>query len=760
MLALALPRADAAQLEVIAASGQVSPGGPIVSSIGEVSAGPGGEVGYLATTTGIFRRRANVIEHVLAAGQGVPDGTIASVGAPALDEEECVLAVVVLVGGDERLYRRCDDTSETLLAVGDLVGGAAVASLDLNRPQAAGDHVAVLVTLAGGTGAIVRISPGGTAPVARVGDPSPGGGTFTTLQPAGVARSGMVGFRAFVSNGRDGVFRSDGQVVSKLLTAGDASAFGQVESVDGAAQNAIDVWALLLRLEDGRRGIFRLDATALLPFVQAVAIQGDEMPGQAGATLQSFPSSLVPSVSLAGHVAFRAALGGTASGSAVFVAAPNGDPTILFTTRDETAVGLITRLRDPRVADDGSVAVTAMPPRTGLGIFLHAGGQMRVLAGFGEGTALVPFDRRYRFLAPAVRGHAGDAVFLGHYDELRRRTPDGGSAVIAVVGAPSPLGGQFAELGPASFDERGAAVFRAEVSGGSSGQGIFTAAAAGAAVGVVSVGERAPKGGRFRELPPNGAAAGGDVSMGTRRWGAFRAGLEATKADGGLFRLRGRKKRALERAGGKAPGGGRLVSFGMPALVTPKRYAFAAEVADGTQRAALLARRGRKRLELAREGLDTGTRLERRWEGFETPDATGGAIAFRATLNPGSDEGVFLSDWRRTGLLVATGDAVGSDVARTFGRPILTPTGVVVRATMASGRTLLLRSAVTEPPQPDAPVVSFAPLLATGGPSPLGGRIVALGAIRALPDGSIVLDAQLEGASGRFAVLRVYDEAP
>ncbi len=61
---------------------------------------------YLATTSGIFRRRGDVIEHVLAAGQSVPDGTVVGVGAPELDEADCVLAVAVLLGGDERLYRR------------------------------------------------------------------------------------------------------------------------------------------------------------------------------------------------------------------------------------------------------------------------------------------------------------------------------------------------------------------------------------------------------------------------------------------------------------------------------------------------------------------------------------------------------------------------------------------------------------------------------------------------------------------------------
>jgi hypothetical protein len=548
-------------------------------------------------------------------------------------------------------------------------------------------------------------------------------------------------------------------VVTKLLAAGDGSAGGQVASVDEAAQNAVDVWALLLRLADGRRGMFRMDAMALLPIVQAVALQDDEVPTRPGVTVRSFPSALVPSIALDGRIAFRATLGGAGSGSAVFVRPAIGPLQILFTTRDQTAVGLITRLRNPHVADDGSVAVAAMPPRVGSSVFIYATGQVQVLAAFGEGTDLVPIDRRYRFLTPAVRARAGDAVFLGHYDELRRWTREGGSAPVTSVGAPSPFGGQFAEIGPASFDERGASLFRAEVSGGSSGQGIFTATGTGI-VGVVSVGDRAPKGGRFSELPPTGAALGGDVSIGRQRWGAFAAGLEGTDPDHGLFRVRGRKKRALERAGGKVPGGGRYVAFGMPAMATPKRYAFTAEVLDGVQEAVLVARRGRKRRVLAREGADTGTRLDRRWEGFETPDARRDAVVFRASLNPGADEGVFLSDWRRIGLLAASGDAAAGDVLRTFGRPVLTTDGVVVRATMATGRTLLLRAGVSEPPAPEAPAVALEPLLATGDASPLAGRIVSLGTVRALSDGSVVIDVQLEGGAARFAVLRVYDEAP
>jgi hypothetical protein len=198
----------------------------------------------------------------------------------------------------------------------------------------------------------------------------------------------------------------------------------------------------------------------------------------------------------------------------------------------------------------------------------------------------------------------------------------------------------------------------------------------------------------------------------------------------------------------------------MPAMATPKRYAFAAEVADGTQEAVVVARRGRKRVLLAREGRDTGTRLDRRYASFGTPDATRDAIVFRASLAPGSDEGVFLSDWRRTGLLAATGDTADGDVLRVFGRPVLTATGVVVRATMASGRTLLVRARGTAAPAPETPPVPLETLVATGGTSPLGGRIVSLGTVRAVSDGSVVVDAQLEGGSARFVVLRVFDEAP
>jgi hypothetical protein len=750
-------------VQVVAASGPTSDAVGMVSSLSEVSAGPDGHVGFLTTTSGIFRRNENFIEHVLAAGQSIPGGTISGVGAPALDEDECVLAVVLLAGGDERLYRRCGDLVEAILAVGDLVDGTAIASFDLGRPVAAGGYVAVLVTLTGGTGTIVRVSEGLVTRIVGAGDPSPGGGVFSSVHLAGITGSGVVGFRGFVSGGRDGVFRGDGQAITKLLTAGDGSAAGRVASVDGAAQNAVDGWALLLRLDDGRRGMFRMDAAAVLPIAQAVAMQDEEVPGRPGVTLRSFPTSLVPSVSVAGHIAFRATLGGVLGGSAVFQVPPAGAPQILFTTREPTAVGLITRLRDPRVASDGSVAVSALPPGSGTSVFEHANGQVSVLAGFGEGTDLVPLERRYRFLSPAVRGSADTAVFLGHYDEIRRWTGEGRSVRVTSTGAASPLGGEFAEFGPASFDEAGTTLFRAEVSGGSSGQGIFAVpdgtAPGGSLVGLVSVGARAPKGGRMRELPATGVAAGGDISV-ARRWGGFPAGLEATAADSGLFRVRGRKTRALERAGRKAPGGGRYVSFGMPALATPKRYAFVAEVLDGTQEAVVVARRGRRRIVVAREGLDTGTRIARRYEAFENPDATGDAIVFRATLNPGTDEGVFLSDWRRTGLLVATGDAAAGDVLRGFGRPVLTTAGVVFRAGVAGGRTVLLRSAVTEPPALDAPAAALETLLATGDPSPLGGRIASLGTVRAAFAGSVVVDVQLEGASARFAVLRVYDEVP
>ena len=752
------PGARAQTTEVIAASGDVGGSLPLFSAVSEATAGPNGEVAFLASMTGAFRRGVGGLEHVFGIGQVLVDGTIAGVGLPALDEQECVLATLAWAGGGEALYRRCDDMTERLLSVGDMVEGWVIARLDLGRPVSAGPYVAALVDLDDGTTAIVRVDDMETRLVVRTGDASPSGGSFVSLRLAGVAGTGMVGFSGSVSGGRDGLFRADGDRLDKLLVAGDATAVGRIGAVEGATQGPLDTWAFLAELDDGRRGILKVDARDVLPLIEPVAMQGDAVAGRPGTLIAEFVSSLVPSLNTSGSVAFRAGLGGDAAGSGVFVVDPDAAPRLLFSTRDETAVGLLARLRDPQIAEDGSVVVGAKPRRAGASLYVHEGGQVSALAEFGESTDLDAPDRKFRFLNAVVRGRGAEAVFFGQHDTLWRSDADDGLRRVARQGDPSPIGGIIALLGPAVFDSRSDVTFRAEVMAAATGEAIFRASGSGL-VDVVIPGRRAPKGGRFRDFPAFGVEAGGDLTVGGR-WVGFLAGVEGSDADVGLFRVRKRKRRVLERQGRRAPEGGEYVAFGLPSMVTPKRYAFVAEIRDKSTRAGVVTRMGRRRRLIAREGRDTGTRIGLRFEGFGTPDATRAAVVFRATFTPGTAEGIFLHDWRETGLLVASGDDVGTGTVRSFGRPVLAGGAVVFRTTLTSGEVTVHRSRSTIPPAPDAPAVPLERVLGTGDASPIGGRVVGIGTLRGAPDGAVITIVDLAGARGRTAVLRIHDDAP
>lgn len=751
--------AAAASIERITASGDVGPAGLPQSQVLAPAEGPAGEVVFLSRLTGVFRRATAGVALVLGVGATVPDGEIASVGDATLDDASCAVVTAALVGGAEGIYRACPGGVTRVVAAGDVTaGGRTIRRIDFGGVVAAAGFVGFAARLDDGADAVLRADGAAVVEIARPGAPSPAGGTLGTLRVAGIRPDGTVGVRAAVSGGRDGLFAGDGGGLATALVEGASTLVGRLGAIEQATLSRGGVWAFLGALEDGRAGVFRFDGTQVLPLVEPLLLTNDPIPTRPGTSVRDFPNSLVPSVSSAGDVAFRAVLGGSGSGAALFATRGSPTPQLVFSTRDATDLGLLSRLGDPRLADDGSLLFAATPVRGGTGVFVHRGGLVSPLALYGDPTDLERPDLRFRFVGGRVRSTAEGGLVFGEHDTLVRAA-GGVLEPLVAVGAPSPIGGQLSEIGAALVDTRGRVFFRGSVADASRGEGIFVATEGGIVDRVVTNDRVA--GGPLRDVVETAVELGGDLA-GSQRLVSFAGLVGAGGGAGGLYVLRGRRARRLERTGRRLRNVGEIVAFdGRPALVSRRRYAFAAAVRDQATRAAVVVRQGRRRRVAAREGPSPDPRLGGRLVGFTIPDATTAAVVFRATSEQGGAQALFVDDWSTARLALATGEPDDAGrVLRAFERPVLAGADVVVAATAEEGGVLsegLVRFAAAAVATGDDVVPES--LIRTGAALPGGGVLHDVLSVHGTLRGAVLARVAGRDGPGRQMLLRVTMDA-
>src|SRR5262249_44705215 len=256
--------------------------------------------------------------------------------------------------------------------------------------------------------------------------------------------------------------------VQHVVLVGDASPVGSsFRTVTGASMNDSATFAFRGDLAGtGTAGVFRIDASGVAPVAQSVVLEGDTVGGPE-ITVRTLPSSLTPAVNAGGMVAFRATLSGGAGGSAIFVAPPGAPLQRIVTAKDATAVGSLVRLRDPVIADDGSLVIPTSVTGKGSLLVVAREGALSPLAQVGEATDIDNGDERFRFGQPSVRDVAEDAVFIGSREGIFVASRDGSLEMLAFVGgrAPESLGGTFAGFDPPAGDAPGIVAFGAEIKG-------------------------------------------------------------------------------------------------------------------------------------------------------------------------------------------------------------------------------------------------------------------------------------------------------
>lgn len=759
--------ARAVTIEPVRLAGETSPLGWSYSSFSEASMDANGSLIFVGSSTAVFQRPGSTILRRLGSGMTLEDGRhVSGVGPPDLTPEGCVVARASFAEGGEAILRTCNGTVAVVLESGiGTPGGGTIRAFDPAVYASGPDAVSVSATLADGTAIVLRDDGGTLDEIARSGMAAPAGGTYSTFRLLGATSAGATGFHATVTDGPDGIFLATDVAITTLAVGGQASpAGGSFVTVDGGTLNDGGLWAFRATLSDDRAVIFAADTTGPLPTFRVVAATGETVPIEGG-SLSNFPSSIDPSINAGGTVVFRALLDGVdGTPSGVFSAAPDGTLTTVATVRQELAKDrILTRLRDPVVADDGSVVMSATVSHVGPTLFVwRSGEKLATLAQLGNPTDADVGTARFRFSAPSVTDTAENAAFLGQRDAIFRSDAGGETEAIAFVGGDTPLGGAMATLGPPCVDGRGTVFFGAEIQGALFNEGLLTATSHGLET-LASPNLRLLGGGGITELFPTSVDQLARPACADRGV-VFTAALQGARSSVAMFKARRPKHFQTVARVGQNAGSRRIANLGTPSVGSGKMAFLARFGRNAPFQTGIVAARGGKLSVVAVQGSSTRTRIGSVFATLGPPAAGRRWTAFHGITAEAFLEGVFIGVGSKVGVVAATGDTTDrGERLRTFGDPLAVGDDVWFLARVAGGAAQgLHRVRVAAVPGREDPPLPVETILVPGDPAPaaIGGVVVRIDAVRVGPSGLVTLIAEIGGGSAPSAILAIDPTLP
>jgi hypothetical protein len=307
--------------------------------------------------------------------------------------------------------------------------------------------------------------------------------------------------------------------------------------------------------------------------LQTVALQGTAAP--AGGNFTNSFSDLVQNG--AGQVAFSCSLTGGAASQGLFVGTPGALQTVFVTGTPAPGGGNYAPFVSTPVLNGSGVVAFRVGLTGGTsteGLFAGAPGSVQAVALLGAPS---PAGGNYSFLSNRpVLNASGQVAFWAQYGGGTNAgvffgTP-GTIQVAAQTGNPAPAGGNYVGFGSPKLNDAGRVAFVSSLTGGSSTAGVFFGTP-GAVQPVALQGTAAPAGGNYSsfyfEPALNGA---GQV--------AFRADLTGGTSTSGLFIGVPGAVEAITLQGAAAPGGGDFSTFvGSPILNRFGQFAFVATLA-------------------------------------------------------------------------------------------------------------------------------------------------------------------------------------
>lgn len=736
---------------VVATTGTTSDIG-VISSISDCAIDGDDRVTFLATSAALFSTTGSSPQHVLAAGDPLPGGgVLASLGTPTMAPGGCVVLRAAGSGVDGVL-RRCGAQAEWVVRRGDPApDGPLVTVVGGSVGGGPGEAVAFTARRDDGVTALYRVTPDGMVEIARTGVPAPRGGTFSDFRPIGVTADGLVGFRALVDLGPDGLFVGDGTTLTPIVLVNDPVPVvgGLFTQVGEATFNAAGQWAFRGRVSgNGPTGVFLAESTGPILAIEPLALEGTPTP--IGGTYAQFASSLVPSIDTAGHVAFRVGIIDGAAASAVFLAARGSPTTAALSAGQETVAGAVLEPGNPLLADDGGLLVPGTLPGNRAGFFAVRGNVITPVAVFGDTTDL---GENVRFIGAALRDTLSGALLLGQREAIVRST-DGGLSLVATLGDRSPLGGVFARFDPPAAGTDGTTVVRADVRDGRANEVLLAIGRSGTR-SVAAAGRRAPGGGRFLAFSSGGVDV--QVRPGRARTAtAFQSRLSGSSSASGLFvQSDGHRMRAIALAGHRAPGGGRFAAFGSPTVDDAGHVAFLARLSGANGSIGLFSGGASRVRRVALVGTPTGSRLSGSYALLESPVVGRLGLVFRGVLNRQGSQAIFLHRGSHTEAVIATSDpAPDGAVFVTVDDPTIVGKGVAFlgreRGASVSGGFYRIARVLSS----GVAAATADRLAALGETTPVGGTYLAFGRPNGNARGKLAITATIESGQASSAVLR------
>ncbi|CAN5187007.1 hypothetical protein BH11PLA2_BH11PLA2_50410 [soil metagenome] len=288
--------------------------------------------------------------------------------------------------------------------------------------------------------------------------------------------------------------------------------------------------------------------------LNAAALQGTAAP--AGGNYIGF--SLTPVLNASGQAAFGAGLTGGSSTRGVFAGTPGAVAAIALVGTAAPAGGNYSFFGIPVLNDSGQVGFFAnlTGGTSTRGIFAGTPGSLTTAA--LQGTA-APAGGNYSLINAPVLNASGQVAFLATLtgglstQGIFAGTPSA-VAAIALQGTAAPAGGNYSSIiFPPVLNASGQVAFQADLTGGSSINGIF-AGTPGAVAAIALQGTASPAGGNYSSFQtPPVLNASGQV--------AFFASMTGGTSTGGIFAGTPGAVAAIALVGTAAPAGGNYLSF-------------------------------------------------------------------------------------------------------------------------------------------------------------------------------------------------------
>lgn len=406
------------------------------------------------------------------------------------------------------------------------------------------------------------LAQGRTDTLAITGQSAPGtrGGTFTSFSAPVINQSGQFAFQGFMSGGSStgGIYNGTaGNALSPVVLQGQSApsaGTGRFSTFSNPVLNESGQIAFISSITGGSStvGIYRSDSGGALT---AIALQGQKANGASAGTFSGF-SNL--SMNESGQTAFNTSIVGGSNSGGIYRSNSASAPTAIALVGQNAGgnAGAFFIVGNPKLNDSGQVAFRATLTGGAIaqGIYFSNGGTPFTIAAHTQGAPGSGGGMFLDFGNPVLNNNGQTAfrvlLTFGSSTEGVYRSSDGTLTPIAIQGqsATGTGAGTFASFSSPVLNASGQTAFVANITGGSTNQGIYRSSNTTTLTAVALQGQNATgsSGGTFSSFS--------NTILNDRGHTAFKANISGGSSSEGLYVGDGQDTVAVQLAGSTIAG--------------------------------------------------------------------------------------------------------------------------------------------------------------------------------------------------------------